>query len=594
MGGDTLQHRIDPTSAPGASRRNPRLLDRQLDEYPAARLRYALLAVVVMSSIVLYYEQYVQGAVSPSVLAHFQISFRYYLTVVVISNLVGAMASLFAGFADRWGRANLVVTGLLVASIITAFAIPGAPGPVVYSTLVSVVALVEGMVLVATPALIRDFSPQLRRGTAMGLWTLGPVIGSLVVSEVASNTLDHLRAWQDQFHIAGITGLVVFVIALFGLRELSPQLRDQRMVSLRERVLVEARARGIDLSHALEHPWRQMAKADVLVPAFGISVFLLLYYAAVGFFVIYFTSVFGYTQARANSLGNWFWAADAVAVVIAGTLSDRLSVRKPIMIVAGTVGVVMSLVFASRATDPTTTYGTFVVIISILSFSRGATYAPWMASFTETVEAHNPALVATGLAIWGWILRAVVAVSFLVLPVVITSVTPVTQYGPKLVAIQNAYPKQVATLHAIDPATLAALRVNASDRTAIAKALAEIERAERVGPAPAIQLLVGLRSMPTSDRLYLSEHGAAVLAAKTEAPKQWRTWWWVCAAGQVVFLPTVVLLKGRWRRSDALRDIEAHDRVIDAELARLSATPSDVEAGNGATLTGPTAPQVAG
>lgn len=356
-----------------------RLVDRQLDRYPDGPARYLFLAVVVASSIVLYYEQYVQGAVSPSVLAHFQISFRYYLTVVVVSNAVGAMASLAAGFADRWGRANLVVGGLLIASVVTGFAVPAAPGPLAYAALVSAVGLVEGVVLVATPALVRDFSPQLKRGTAMGLWTLGPVIGSLIVSEVASNTLEHLHAWQDQFHIAGITGLAVFLIALLGLRELSPQLRDQRMVSLQERVLVEARARGVDVAAALEHPWRQMAKADVLLAALGVSVFLLIYYAAVGFFVIYFSSVFSYSQARANSLGNWFWAADAVAVVVAGTLSDRIGVRKPIMVGAGLVAVVMTLVFASRATAPTTTYGTFVVIISILSFSRGTAYAPWMA-----------------------------------------------------------------------------------------------------------------------------------------------------------------------------------------------------------------------
>lgn len=115
------------------------------------------------------------------------------------------------------------------------------------------------------------------------------MIGSLTVSEVASNTLDHLHAWQDQFHIAGVAGLGVIVIALLGLRELSPQLRDQRMVSIEERALVEARARGLDVRAALEHPRRQMAKADIVLPALGVSLFLLIYYAAVRFFVIYFT-----------------------------------------------------------------------------------------------------------------------------------------------------------------------------------------------------------------------------------------------------------------------------------------------------------------
>ena len=41
----------------------------------------------------------------------------------------------------------------------------------------------------------------------------------------------------------------------------------------------------------------------------------------------------------------------------------------------------------------------------MLSFALGVAYTPWMASFTETVEARNPALTATGLAIWGWIVR---------------------------------------------------------------------------------------------------------------------------------------------------------------------------------------------
>jgi MFS family permease len=556
-----------------ATARGPvRILDRRLDHYPDSRRRYWLLALVVASTIVLYYQQYVQGAVSPSVLSHFQVSFRWYLTLVVVSNAVGALASLFAGLADRWGRANLVVAGLLIHAILTAVAIPAAPGAVAYGALVSLSALIEGVVLVATPALVRDFSPQMRRGTAMGLWTLGPVVGSLIVSEVASNTLDHLPAWQDQFHIAGIAGAVMSLVALLWLRELSPELRDQRMVSIRERALVEARARGIDVGAALEHPWRQMAKVDVLVPAFGVSVFLLIYYAAVGFFVIYFTSVFGYTQARANSLGNWFWAADAVAVIVAGALSDRLAVRKPLMIGAGVVAVGMTLVFASRATSPSTTYGTFVLIISILSFSRGFAYAPWMAAFTETVERHNPALVATGLAIWGWVLRGVVSVSFLVLPVVVNSVTPVTTYGPKLAAIQAAYPGQVATLRTIDPETLAALRADTSDRAAAAKALAEIETGLRVPASVALSRLLALRAMPAADRAYLQAHGAAVVAARSKAPRQWRTWWWVCAAGQVVFLPTVLLLRGRWRSATARRDIEEQEARIDAELALIAAS----------------------
>jgi ACS family D-galactonate transporter-like MFS transporter len=76
--------------------------------------------------------------------------------------------------------------------------------------------MVEGMALVATPALIRDFSPQLGRGVAMGFWTMGPVLGSLVVTEVSSRTLGSHPDWQYQFRVAGVVGLIVWAITLVG------------------------------------------------------------------------------------------------------------------------------------------------------------------------------------------------------------------------------------------------------------------------------------------------------------------------------------------------------------------------------------------
>ncbi len=42
-----------------------------------------------------------------------------------------------------------------------------------------------------------------------------------------------------------------------------------------------------------------------------------------------------------------------------------------------------------------------MVLAAFLSLA----YAPWMAGYTEMVEKKNPALVGTGLALWGWILR---------------------------------------------------------------------------------------------------------------------------------------------------------------------------------------------
>ncbi len=91
----------------------------------------------------------------------------------------------------------------------------------------------------------------------------------------------------------------MFLVALLFLRELSPEIRDQLMVSAKERTLVEIQARGIDPKEATAHPWRQMLSWDLIGSSFAISVFLLIYFAAVGFFTIYFTTTF--TTAPAST-----------------------------------------------------------------------------------------------------------------------------------------------------------------------------------------------------------------------------------------------------------------------------------------------------
>jgi hypothetical protein len=60
------------------------------------------------------------------------------------------------------------------------------------------------------------------------------------------------------------------------------------------------------------------------------------------------------------------------------------------------------------------------------------------------VEAHNPALTATGLAIWGLIIRFVVAGSFFLVPVVINSVTPLVNYGGQVQTYATQYATQLA------------------------------------------------------------------------------------------------------------------------------------------------------
>ena len=116
---------------------------RQLPHYPDNGPRTFYLAIVVLATIILYYELYIQGAVATQILADYGMSLRYFIVVSVVGNAIGAFASLAAGLADRWGRANLVAYGLALTGILIGFALPNASNKEMYVLLFALVSLAE-------------------------------------------------------------------------------------------------------------------------------------------------------------------------------------------------------------------------------------------------------------------------------------------------------------------------------------------------------------------------------------------------------------------------------------------------------------------
>ncbi len=488
--------------------------NRQMEHYPAPPQRRLQLGLVVLITVALYYALYVGGGVTPLVMRELHMSFAYLVGLLALANALGAFASLLAGLSDRFGRANLVVYGLLLVALLTAFAVPSVHSRLAYAALGVVIGFVEGIILVATPALIRDFSPQVGRATAMGFWTIGPVLGSLLTSAVNSVTLPSFPDWRSQFLFCGVFCMLVWLASFFLLRELKPALRDQVMVNEHDRALNERRARlGL---HATDgrNPWLQMLRPDVIGSALGVSLLLLVYYTTVAFGVIYLVTVFGFTPARANGLLNWSWAANAIALIAAGIWSDALRVRKPFMLAGGVgAGVMIFLFMGYGAKGGAPSFAVMALVGSCIAVLMGGAYATWMASFTETIEAHNPALTATGLAVWGWLLRLVVTASFLTLPHVVDTVTPLVEA----------------------PHTLAQVKQLRDAGTAIPPDLAA--RLQELG------------------------HAAAA------APGQWEFWFKLCAFGALVFVALIFAMKGRWSPRRARADEAAHAAAVDRELA---------------------------
>ncbi len=585
------------------------LFVHEIDEYPQGGRRAGYLALAVLATIVLYYTYFTQTGVTPQILQYFHMSFSFYVAIVVVSNLLGAFASLPASRTDQLGRSNVVIYGLLIVGLLVTVGVPACTTETEFFVVISALGVVEGAILVATPALVRDFSPQLGRASAMGFWTVGPVAGSLITSIVASNTINYflrhhgVGGWKWQFVISGITALVVCVLALFFLKDLSYRIRDQLMVSEHDRALVEAKARGIAVDEvvaATSNPWRQILKWQLVGSAVGISLFLLVYYAASGFFTIFWATVYRHsdglnlTTSNANYLNTWFWGSDAVALIVFGILSDKLRVRKPLMLIGAIGAIVVLILFLHQTDHPTTSFSTLITLEVLLAASLSLTYAPWMAGYTEMVEAKNPALVGTGLALWAWILRLIVGVSFIFLPLVINSVNPVVdnlvyaQTPPNgtapfnVQAFQLAHPKLVT--FATDNASWLKPLADPKNASVVAAAhyhptaanLAALQRA--VGPAVVTKVLANLSEVNgpvwtyRTELAYLSAHQNALnslLSGVGKSPKQWQHWFWVCVIGMVLFIPTIFLNRGRWSPKRAREDEKRHDEEVAEELREL-------------------------
>jgi MFS family permease len=593
----------------------PRWWSRELTHYPDARVRYVSLAMVVLATIVLYYQLYLSGGVAVQIMGSYGISFRWFVTMNVVSLASAAIAAHFGGLTDRFGRANVITTGLVVVGLLSTVAVPLCHGRWSFAVVFGAINSVEGVILVATPAVMRDFSPQLGRASAMGFWTMGPVLGSLVVHAVVGSTT---TGWQHQYVVAGIAGLVIAALSLAFLKELSPTLRDQVMVEEKDRALVEARIHGIDVEVARGSAARQMFKPDVILSSIAISIFLLFYISMVAFGPTYFEVVFGYTPSKANSVLVWGWVFNVGGLVLCGWLSDKLLVRKPLMLLGAAITLVMIIAFTTRATHPHTSYATFATILAGLFFFAGMAYVAWMAAFTETVERRNPALTATGLAVWGLTIRVLFAAFIFVAPNLVNTVNPIIDHGaavqqiaagdsPDLDASQNevvaavakdptivtkvktlaaAYVDQLKTAAVIDPATQRALAANPTDPAAGARAVGEIAKALHLVPTEAMARLVALAKVPKADLAFLNTYGASlqnrtvvaklqylqkygpeVRKAAADGPRQWRSYFWITAAGALAFIPTIWFMAGFWTPRRAREALHEHEAAVAAELA---------------------------
>jgi MFS transporter, ACS family, D-galactonate transporter len=169
------------------------------------------------------------------------------------------------------------------------------------------------------------------------------------------------------------------------------------------------------------------------------------------------------------------------------------------------------------------------------------------------VAARNAALVAQ--------LKAHPTIAAALTQAQATGTTPTTA---QLAAIRAAIgPTAFAEL--IKPTAAADL---AFLSTTAPRTLGAAQFAALSAPTPALTAALGV----------LAKQGPTVKNASTRSPKQWRTFFLIGAAGELVFIPLILLMAGYWDPRKAKRAAEEHDAWLNAEMAKLgsgqgSATP---------------------
>src|ERR1700689_1003197 len=109
---------------PTGSRMSNALWKRQLTTYPDTLPRLGYLAIVVLTTIMLYYLYYVEGAVTPLLLPYYHMSFQYFLYLLVVSNAIGAFSAFIGGLSDRIGRGNPTIYRTLLGALVPLPATP--------------------------------------------------------------------------------------------------------------------------------------------------------------------------------------------------------------------------------------------------------------------------------------------------------------------------------------------------------------------------------------------------------------------------------------------------------------------------------------
>lgn len=388
---------------------------RQLDRYPARPRRIWLLLMAVVASLIGSYEAQI-SPVLPLMLKGLGMTLATYGLIAGASVVVGAVSAAVSGpLADRWGRVMLLVPALFLTGVCD-LAMLLVRTPAELLLLRCILSFIEGFAATTTAGLIRDFSPRMGRATAYGFWTWGPVGANFMAAAIAGLTLPLFLTWQSQFLIMGIISIVLTLVVAFNVADLSPALRAQVITTEAEGHALGTAGGEVKMGRIrelLSHP-------HIWAHVLGITSWLVLYETLVYYGPTMLVESFHISTASAAGVMSYFWILNLGSLVVAGFISDRLRLRKPISLVGGICSTIVMAYLIARIGAAAGT-PEIAAIGAVLGMFLGVTYGPWMANFSENLEDIRPALQATGWGLWGFCIRVMIIILVIVSPLVVAA-----------------------------------------------------------------------------------------------------------------------------------------------------------------------------
>lgn len=386
---------------------------RTLETYPVGAHRWAMLLLTVLATIISFYEfQFAPLLPLWIPTLHFSLEdFSLFLLFAVL--LSGGSAMVGGPLADRHGRI-VVIDACLAVIVVLTFCNLLMTGFWSFVLIRGLMNLVAGLMWGALGGLTRDMSPRVSRGAAFGLLTVGTVGCIFLWNFISGMTLPIFGTWQSQIWIMGVLSILMYIPVLLWLKDLHPNLRLTIVES-------ESAVAASSAEHVRREPMEVpesggaafkelLSRWEVWVLVIGCVGFLTVPITSQTFFPVMFTRAFHYNAAGADKMASYFWLLNLFMLVPAGWVSDRLRVRKPLVLIGTVAALALLIWWIGTFANPLPPFQLGAVMF-ILGGLIAFAFIPWCAQYSELLEDISPALQASGWSFFQLIYRGWIAIS---------------------------------------------------------------------------------------------------------------------------------------------------------------------------------------